>query len=217
MCYNTVCIYNCIYNKYFMSERMGYNPEEKFSKPKKETDEITPSRAHHIFENAVIKAINDQSETEGKQIISSDGAVNLKWFVDEETPNGRFAIIQHNVQRTEENQLKEYVLEEDKETGEKYQVEKMSGPVKPQDEIATVYDLDINQVRKIFNKLEPAVKKSFIDGWKESLQENINQVNKLKAKLKQEMRQKEKEELETQITEHELAQEKINKELEALS
>jgi hypothetical protein len=200
-----------------MSETMGYNPGQEFSKPKTEKDEITPARAGYIFENAVINAINDELEP-GGQIISSDGAVNLKWLVDEETPEGRFQIIKRRVQKTPiQETTKEYIWEEDTETGKKYQVEKMSGPFKSQDETAVVYDLDTNKVREIFNKLEPAVKESFINGWKESLKENINQVNKLKAKLEIEKRHKEREELEMQIVEYESAQEKIKKELKALA
>ena len=209
-----------------MSEYMSYNPGQEFKKPKEkkgqpipEAEDISPYRAHSIFENAMINTINNELESSGQQIISSDGSVSLDWLVDEETPAGRFAIIKREVGKTstKENEPKEYVLEKDPKTGEIYKVEKMSGPVEFQKDIATVYDLNTEQVRQVFNKLEPAVKKSFIDGLQESLAANIALVRKYNQELKGEKREEEEKELKTKIEEQELAQEKINKELKALA
>lgn len=204
-----------------MLENRGYDPTQEFHKPdqEEEKDEITPYQAHRIFENAVINNVNEELEAEGKPMILSDVEVSLKWFVDEETPEGYFSLVQHKTEKTPgaENKIREYIMEKDEKTGETYQVEKISEAYLPQEDTAIFYDLDINKVREIFNKLDPKVKKSFIDGWKESLKENINQVAKLKDKLKVEKRNQDKENMEQEIIEYESAQEKIKKELQVLA
>lgn len=202
-----------------MPERMS-NPTKEYLQPKnkeiKELNKITSAAAQRIFENAMINTINEELSTEDR-ISSSDGTANLRWLVDEASPEGRFAIVQRNLQKKSMEENKSYVLEKDTETGETYQVEKLSGPFEPQGETSTVYDLNANEVKKIFNKLEPAVRDSFIGGWKDSLLENIKLTEKFRQELRQEKRQEKREELENQIKEHEEAQEEIRKKIKALA
>lgn len=180
-----------------------------------EKNDLTPYRAQRIFENKVINTINEELDPEDK--ITSLNEARLKWLVDEQTPAGRFTIIKRDGQKEPAAaEPKTYVKEKDTETGEEYLVEKMTGPVEPRGQKVTAYDLDINEVKKIFNELDPAVKQLFINGWQESLVENKALAEKWTKALKNEMRRDEQEELEAKITEQELAQEKIEKMLTAL-
>lgn len=190
-------------------ERAGGDPEADWDAANPEV--ATPRQA----ENKIIDYINNKS---GEQIISGDGPVSLKWFVDEQTPNGRFAIVQHGVGHKPGaggEGKKKYVLEKDEETGEMYKVEKMSGPVSPQNEDSVSYELTINQVKDAL-KYNPDVKKKFTEGLNLLLQIHIDQVKELQARLKLEKRPKGTNELNTQIAEHKLDQEKIEKELQAI-
>lgn len=184
-----------------------------------ESDEVSPSHAHQLFENALISTINNELETGDEKIISSDGPVSLKWLVDEEAPEGRFALIQR-LERTsplKEDEAGEYVSEGiDPKTGKEFWTRKMTGPVKPLEDSARVYDLKTKQAREVFDALEPAVKKSFINDLKERINVNKTLVKLYGNELKLEKRHEAKEELKAKIAGEELAQEKLKKELQAL-
>lgn len=196
-------------------EKEIFMPKQEKAKSSQEKSDLTPYRAQRIFENRVIDTINEELNADQK-VTSMNKAV-LKWVVDEKTPEGRFSIINHEDQKTPDNkETKRYVEEKDPETGEITKVEKMTGPVNPGEETVLAYDLDNHEVKKIFNQLESAVKETFIRGWQDSYLENKALVEKFKQALKREMRRNEKKELEANITEHEIAQEKIEKMLNAL-
>lgn len=207
---------------------MGYNPEaEKFRMPKHEIKQPTPeteddipemnfSRALGHFENAMISRVNEGLEpSDENKIISSNGTAKLEWLVDGEAPDGHFVIIQRDGSEASEA-AGEYVELVDKKTGEKYMEKKLSGQFEPPKDKAVTYYLKTEQVREVFDKLKPEVKKSFIDGLKENMAANTRLLAKLQMKLKNEKSPEEKKELETQIAEQELAQENLNKELKAL-
>lgn len=183
-----------------------------------EENEMTVFRAQHIFENAMVNAINDELG-EDRRLTSSDGDIGLKWLVDEETPGGQFALVQklENKPYSDEDEPGEFVFEIDAKTGEKYPVRKLSGPARPRGEMARFYYLDAGQVKAVFDKLEPEVKKSFLDGLKEQIKENAAYAKKLKNQWKKEADPAKKAELKDQITEEDEARAKIEKELAALA
>lgn len=213
-----------------MSERgMGYNPEaEIFRMPKHEMKQPSPeadddipdmnfSRALGNFENAMIDRVNEGLEfSDENKIISSNGRAQLEWLVDEETPEGHFAIIQR--EGSEESEAAgEYVELVDQKTGEKYMEKKLSGKFESPKDKAVTYYLKTEQVREVFNKLKSEIKKSFIDGLKENMEASARLLVALNTKLKNEKRLEQKKELETEIAEQELAQENLNKEFKALT
>lgn len=203
-----------------MVERMSYNPDQESDD---DLPEVTPSRAFDIFETAMISRINEELKSSGQQIIARDGSVKLEWFVDEQTPDGRFAIAQSHKpsSRTQESVTGKHVLVEDKNTGEKYVERKLSGQVMPPEErgmkMSRVYDLKTDQVRGVFHKLKPEVQKSFTDGLKEALSANTRLLEALQMELKDENSTEDKNDLETQLKEQEIAQENLKKELQALA
>ena len=195
-----------------------YSLAERSRKPERKPapeEEVAPYRARGIFENAIINAIGEELGEEN-QISSSDGPVSLKWLMDKDMPEGRFAIVQrHGISTAEEPG--DYVWEEDKKTGERYMVKKLSGSAKPVEDMATFYELDTSQVRNIFNKLESAVKKSLLEELVDQIKENKNYIKKLETQLAGEPDNDKKEDLKKQIADEEEAQEKIKKQLEALA
>lgn len=185
-----------------------------------ESEEVSPARAHQLFENALINAVNDELEANDDKIISSDGPVSLKWLVDEDTPDGRFALIQRldRVLPIKEDESGEMVSEGiDPKTGKEFWVRKMTGPVEPMEDAARVYDLKAKQVRAVFDGMEPSVKKVFINDLKERVDLNKTLIKEYRKQLKLEKRQEVKEALEAKISGEELAQEKLKKELQALA
>lgn len=183
-----------------------------------EGSEITPFRAQHIFENAALNAINDELG-EDRRLTSSDGDINLKWLADEAAPAGQFALVQklENKPYRDEDEPGEFVFETDAKTGEKYPVRKLAGPARPRAEMARFYYLDSKQVRAIFDKLDPEVKKGFLDGLKEQVKENAAYTKKLKNQWKKESDPAKKAELKSQIAEEDEARAKIEKELAVLA
>lgn len=185
-----------------------------------ESEEVSPARAHQLFENALINAVNDELEANDDKITSSDGPVSLKWLVDEDTPDGRFALIQRldRVLPIKEDESGEMVSEGiDPKTGKEFWVRKMTGPVEPMEDAARVYDLKAKQVRAVFDGMEPSVKKVFINDLKERVDLNKTLIKEYRKQLKLEKRQEVKEALEAKISGEELAQEKLKKELQALA
>jgi hypothetical protein len=212
-----------------MGEHMGYNPDETLrtikpkhekAQPKPDLDndvpDISHSRALSIFENAMINRVNAGLETSDEnEIISSNGAANLEWIVDEDTSEGHFAIIQRH--GPVERKSGEYIWITDEKTGEKYQEEKLPEEPQPLQDKATTYYLKTEQVKEVFRKLNPDVQKSFIDGLKENMDTLTRGVKMLQSELNDEKDAKARKKLEELITEQELAQEKLKKELQALA
>ncbi len=195
--------------------REGEGSDLKHEKAQRipEAADVSPYHAYSIFENAMIKFVNNRLETSGKQVISSDEPVKLEWLFDEKTSEGRFVIIKSKASATE-NESEDDFLGPEEPTREiptnlQFQGETRSG---------TVYDdFTSEEVRQVFNKLEPAVKISFIDGLQESLDENEALVRKYNMKLKDEKRKEEKTKLENEIKKQEEAQKKLKDQKEALA
>lgn len=153
-----------------------------------EKHEASFFEAHKIFKKALIDDNNDNA-TEGKEISLSDDAVSLRWHVDDEMPAGEFSLVQS--------------------LGLK---EQAGGYI----DVLSPHPLKTEQVKEIFNKLKPVVKKSFLDGLRDKLAENENLAEKLKDpnyRKKLKVTDEEAEDMKQDALDQ---QEEIKKELQAL-
>jgi len=170
--------------------------------------------------NAEIEVLNKKSsedkQSEDKQINLIDNDASFEWVVDKDRPEGSFAFVQ--VSKKQENPVN-YVYESG--VTKEGKIETIKVRVISQEEKNSslkgkmdFYYIEPEQIREIFNKLEPAVKKSILNGLKDQIKENKDHVKKLEAKLEKEPNQN--EDLEKQITEEEAVQEQIYQKFKAL-
>lgn len=199
---------------------MGRGDAERVDMSEKKEIEITPAHAYEIFENKVVNNINERLEQAGGEIILPDETVKLDWVVDEEMPRGSFAIIKSGINVERSEQPKEYISVTDQITGDVYREEKLPENFKPHEKMHRFYYLDTAVVKGIFNKLDPEVKKSLLDAWKENLIASKGLLLKFREELnnrENSMSVKEKNDLGAKILEEEVAVSKITKLLEALA
>jgi len=162
-------------------ELLGYQKKVEKLLNEMEEGEYTYVGANRIFENAVINAVNDGLPEENR-ITSSDGDVNLKWS-EEEGKGGHFALVQRLEKKpyTDKDEPGEMVLEGiDEKTGKEIWTRKLSGQVKPREDMNKFYYLQTEQVKEVFDNLEPTVQKTIIDGLKEQIKENKRYADSLK-------------------------------------
>lgn len=128
--------------------------------------------AHSIFENAIINAVND-GLPEGERITSSDGSVVLKWLEDGSKDGGHFVLAKRQERKpySEADEPGEYITLVDEKTGKEYKEKKLFGQTKLPEDKESIDILQTEQVKEVFNNLEPAVQKSIIDGLKEQMED----------------------------------------------
>lgn len=175
----------------------------------KRNNDLTPMRAQSIFENKVINALNNTLSE--KQKVHSDERAKLEWDLDPKTDEVVFSVVKRVPTNKELPGGRDASIKVNPKTGKKYIDYKLS----PNEEITT-YNLETADVKKSFDTLDQEVKKIFIEGYKETLEENKNLIKKWEQTLKKELRQDEQKQLEEKIAEQEKASETMEKMLAAL-
>ncbi len=178
------------------------------------TKDLTPVRAQNIFENKIIDGLNEFLPDDSK--ISSTKKLKFQWHLDNQTDDIIFSVVQRTLSNERpEGESTTYVILTDPDTGEKYREEKLNQPASQMEKVTT-YILETDDVKKTFNKLDPEVKKTFINGYQESLETGKNLIKKWEQALKKTMREDEQTELNKKIKEEKLGQEETEKMLKAL-
>src|SRR3989338_8695156 len=135
--------------------------------------------------NAEIEVLNKKSsedkQSEDKQINLIDNDASFEWVVDKDRPEGSFAFVQ--VSKKQENPVN-YVYESGVTKEGKIETKKVRVMSKEEKNPflkgkVDFYYIEPEQIKEIFNKLEPAVKKSILDGLREQIEEDENYVKKL--------------------------------------
>lgn len=136
------------------------------------------------FMNAKIEVYNKTLLKEGKKPISLvNETARFEWLADNNDPNGRFVLVQRSA---EQIMPAEHILESgvSEKTGKAETVKvRIMSALEKSDHLGgneDVYPLDKEEAEEVFNKLEPNVKKSVLNGLRVGLAENENLLKKLK-------------------------------------
>ena len=130
--------------------------------------------------NAEIEVLNKE-RPDDKQIALLDSTASFKWLVNKDRPEGSFAFVP--VLKKQENPVN-YVYESGVTKEGKIETKKVRVMSKEEKNPflkgkVDFYYIEPEQIKEIFNKLEPAVKKSILDGLREQIEEDENYVKKL--------------------------------------
>ena len=175
--------------------------------------ELTPFRAHSIFENSVINMANE-SLPEDQQIRSGE-KFSLRWSVDKNFPDGHFKLENKMPAQKSDPEITNFIFEPSEGDEPPLKTEKMPDQiVGKEDKIR--YNLNTAAVKESFNSLKPEVREAFLNGWQEALKDSKRKQTELKTALAGTLRPDEREKLEENLADFEEGQESIEKMLEAL-
>ena|SRR3989344_532687 len=175
--------------------------------------EITPFRAHSIFENSVINMANE-ALPEDEQI-HSDEKFSLRWSVDKNFPDGHFKLENKMPAQKSDPEIINFIFEPAEGDEPPLKTEKMSDQaVGMEDKIR--YNLNTAAVKEAFTALKPEVQKIFLNGWRESLEDNKRKQIEFKTALANTLLPDKIKKLEENLADFEKGQKKIEKMLEAL-
>ena len=173
-----------------MSEHMGYNPEEtvRLEIPKPNKGK----REKGLKEVAEGSITHSEAVNKFEEALASSFGENgeLDFVVNDETPEeSGFALIQRFGINQKEPGLRD---------------------------AKTIY-LDTEKVKKVFDKLDPAVKKVFVDGLKDNLEDVKGVLKFFQTRLENEKDPAETEEIKLQITGQKSDIKKLEKQIQALA